>query len=40
MPGAQWKVVTAVLRVLPRPLVRGGTLRRLDRFRRPAPSGS
>ena len=35
VPGAQWKVVTAGVRVLPRPLVRGGALRRLDRFRRP-----
>ena len=34
VPGAQWKVVTAGVRVLPRPLVRGGALRRLDRFRR------
>jgi uncharacterized protein len=40
VPGAQWKVVTAGVRVLPRPLVRGGTLRRLDRFRRPTASGS
>lgn len=38
VPGAQWKVVTAGVRVLPRPLLRGGTLRRLDRFRRPAAS--
>ena len=36
VPGAQWKVVTAGVRALPRPLVRGGALRRLDRFRRPA----
>jgi short-subunit dehydrogenase len=34
VPGAQWKVVTAVVRALPRPLVRGRTLRTLDRFRR------
>jgi short-subunit dehydrogenase len=34
VPGAQWKVVTAGVRLLPRPLVRGGALRRLDRFRR------
>ena len=27
VPGAQWKVVTAGVRVLPRPLVRGGALR-------------
>ena len=38
VPGAQWKIVTAGVRVLPRPLLRGGTLRRLDRFRRPAGS--
>ena len=37
VPGAQWKVVTAGVRVLPRPLLRGGALRRLDRFRRPGP---
>jgi uncharacterized protein len=35
VPGAQWKVVTTAVRALPRPLVRGGALRRLDRFRRP-----
>ena len=35
VPGAQWKVVTTGVRALPRPLVRGGALRRLDRFRRP-----
>ena len=40
VPGAQWKIVTAGVRVLPRPLLRGGTLRRLDRFRRPAGSPS
>ena len=34
VPGAQWKVVTAVVRALPRPLVRGGSMRALDRFRR------
>ena len=40
VPGAQWKVVTAGVRALPRPLVRGGALRRLDRFRRPGGSGA
>jgi hypothetical protein len=40
VPGAQWKVVTAGVRALPRPLVRGGTLRRLDRFRRPSGSAT
>ena len=34
VPGAQWKVLTAMVRVLPRPLVRGGAMRALDRFRR------
>ena len=34
VPGVQWKVVTAAVRALPRPLVRGGALRALDRFRR------
>ncbi|GAA4399775.1 SDR family NAD(P)-dependent oxidoreductase [Fodinibacter luteus] len=34
VPGAQWKVLTAMVRVLPRPLVRGGAMRTLDRFRR------
>ena len=34
VPGAQWKVLTAVVRTLPRPLVRGGAVRTLDRFRR------
>ena len=34
VPGAQWKVVTALVRALPRPLVRGGAMRALDRFRR------
>lgn len=34
VPGAQWKVVTAAVRALPRPLVRGGPMRVLDRFRR------
>ena len=34
VPGAQWKVVTAGVRLLPRPLVRGGAMRTLDRFRR------
>jgi short-subunit dehydrogenase len=38
VPGAQWKVVTTGVRLLPRPLLRGGALRRLDRFRRPAGS--
>ncbi len=36
VPGAQWKVVTAGVRALPRPLVRGSALRWLDRFRRRA----
>jgi short-subunit dehydrogenase len=36
VPGPQWKVVTAGVRVLPRPLVRGAAMRRLDRFRRRA----
>ncbi len=40
VPGLQWKVITAGVRVLPRPLLRGGTLRRLDRFRRPRASTS
>ena len=34
VPGVQWKVVTVAVRALPRPLVRGGALRALDRFRR------
>ena len=34
VPGAQWKVVTTAVRILPRPLVRGGPMRVLDRFRR------
>lgn len=34
VPGAQWKVLTAVIRALPRPLVRGGVIRALNRFRR------
>ena len=34
VPGAQWKVVTTVVRALPRPLVRGAGLRALDRFRK------
>ncbi|PKW27682.1 SDR family NAD(P)-dependent oxidoreductase [Phycicoccus duodecadis] len=34
VPGAQWKVVTALVRAAPRPLVRGGAMRALDRFRR------
>ena len=34
VPGAQWKVVATGVRLLPRPLVRGGALRALDRFRR------
>ena len=34
VPGAQWKVVTAVIRALPRSALRGGAMRRLDRFRR------
>ena len=33
VPGAQWKVLTTVVRTLPRPLVRGGAVRTLDRFR-------
>ena len=33
VPGAQWKVVTSVVRALPRPLVRGGAVRALDRVR-------
>ena len=33
VPGAQWKVVTAGVRMLPRPLVRGGAMRALNRFR-------
>ena len=34
VPGVQWKVVTTGLRMLPRPLVRGGAMRALDRLRR------
>lgn len=34
VPGVQWKVVTALVRAAPRPLVRGGAMRALDRFRR------
>ncbi|HET6968777.1 MAG TPA: SDR family oxidoreductase [Ornithinibacter sp.] len=34
VPGVQWKVVTTGVRMLPRPLVRGGAMRALDRFRR------
>jgi short-subunit dehydrogenase len=34
VPGAQWKVVTALVRALPRPLVRGGAMRSLERLRR------
>jgi uncharacterized protein len=34
VPGAQWKVVTTAVRVLPRPLVRGGAMRALNRLRR------
>ena len=34
VPGVQWKVVTTAVRLLPRPLVRGGAMRALDRFRR------
>jgi short-subunit dehydrogenase len=33
VPGAQWKVLTTVVRTLPRPLVRGRAVRTLDRFR-------
>jgi len=40
VPGAQWKVIAAVVRVLPRPLLRGSALRRLDRFRRRPASSS
>jgi len=36
VPGAQWKVLTTGVRLLPRPLVRGAALRRLGRFRRQA----
>ncbi len=34
VPGAQWKVLTALVRALPRPLVRGGAVRALNRYRR------
>ena len=34
VPGAQWKVLTAAVRLLPRPLVRGAPMRAVDRFRR------
>lgn len=34
VPGVQWKVVTALVRATPRPLLRGGAMRSLDRFRR------
>ena len=34
VPGAQWKVLTALVRALPRPLVRGGVVRALNRYRR------
>jgi uncharacterized protein len=40
VPGAQWKVIATAVRVLPRPLLRGTALRRLDRFRRTAGPGS
>ena len=33
VPGGQWKLVTTVLRATPRPLLRGGAMRTLDRFR-------
>jgi short-subunit dehydrogenase len=33
VPGAQWKVVTTALRATPRPILRGGAIRALDRFR-------
>ncbi len=36
VPGAQWKVLAAAIRALPSPVLRGGTMRRLDRFRRRA----
>lgn len=34
VPGAQWKVITTAMRVTPRPLLRGGAMRTLDRYRR------
>jgi short-subunit dehydrogenase len=34
VPGAQWKVLTALVRALPRPLARGGAVRALNRYRR------
>ena len=34
VPGPQWKVLTAAIRLAPRPFVRGGVMRALDRFRR------
>ena len=34
VPGAQWKVLAATVRALPRPLVRGTGVRALHRFRR------
>ena len=34
VPGAQWKVLTTAVRLLPRPLVRGAPMRAVDRFRR------
>ena len=36
VPGPSGRSSRSGVRVLPRPLLRGGTLRRLDRFRRPA----
>ncbi|MGB7818426.1 MAG: SDR family oxidoreductase [Ornithinibacter sp.] len=33
VPGVQWKVLTATIRALPSPVLRGGAMRRVNRFR-------